>query len=228
MSNSGIIIKHTTFRENDEILIIFTSNGKTSLVAKGIKGGKRKSLCEVGNWIDFDYVKGKAFNILTEVVLKEGFYYQKSKYPFHIFYLCELLSKFEGENEDEKYIFHLLVESLDNLSRKPDLSIVFFNLKFLEYEGVMPDLFTCPRCHESLSKNIQNVFYGGSIYHNTCTDSFNGISVDCIKLMRFIFSCSHYKDINVSSDCLKECIFITCNLIEEFFGLTLKTRLYFN
>ncbi len=228
MSNSGVIIKHTTFRDNDEILTIFTPSGKNSLVAKGIKSGKRRSLCEVGNWIDFDHVKGKVFNILTEVVLKNGFYNEKSKYPFHIFYLCELLSKFEREDEDEKYIFHLLIDSLDNLSNNPDLSIVFFNLKFIEHEGIMPDFFTCPRCHERLKENIQNVFYGGSIYHNACIDSSNGISVDCIKLMRFIASCSSYTDIKVSNDCLRESIFITCNLIEEFLGLTLKTLLYFN
>ncbi len=50
----GIILKYVDYKDNDKILTIFTKNGLQSLIAKGVKTGKRANLLDTGNLISYD------------------------------------------------------------------------------------------------------------------------------------------------------------------------------
>ncbi len=231
----GFIIKQVDFRDNDKILTIFTKKGKISVIVKGAKLGKRATLLDLANYIEFQTIKSKGgLDIVTTISMKDSFHLSKEKFSLYIFYPLEILSKIDRVGQDESQLFDLLNFTLSNLYKNPDLYISVFNIKTLLYEGLLSDFTNCFICSKPLVPSIQNIASTVGISHLGCDlKEYNvrgyEISVNTIKLIRYIkdgdLKISSFK-FDIPEKALKEILLFSTNLVESSFDINLSSKKY--
>lgn len=118
----GIVIKRSNFSEADRILTIFTKkHGKLKILAKGVRRitSRRGPNIEVFNDVSVFIHRGRTFDILTEVELKNS--YSKIRKNLDLvglaFYVCELVDSLCPENQPHPAIYENLKEVLSELDQ---------------------------------------------------------------------------------------------------------------
>ncbi len=233
--DEGFIIKQVDFRDNDKILTIFTKKGKISVIVKGAKSGKRATLLDLSNYIEFQTIKSKgSLDIVTTISMKNSFQLSKDKFSLYIFYPLEVISKIDRIDQDENQLFNLLNFTLSNLYKNPDLYISLFNIKTLLYEGLLSDFTNCFICSKPLVPSIQNIASISGISHLECDlREYNvrgyPILVDTIKLIRYVKDIdlkTSSLEFNIPEKALKEVLLFSTNLLESSFDVTLLSKKY--
>lgn len=120
----GIILKRRNFGEADRILTVFTDKlGKISVMAKGVRriSSRRAGNVELLNRVAMFLHQGKGMPILTEAKALETYPKLKSDltlstYSFHILELVDKLTAYDQENS---FLYSMLVTILEKLSQNP-------------------------------------------------------------------------------------------------------------
>lgn len=116
----GIVLKRKNFGEADRLLTIFTKHlGKVKVIAKGVRrpiSRKRGSL-ELFNQVKFFVAKGRNFDIVTEVELKDNFAsWRKDLVRVGVAYhLAEVVERLTAEHQEHKEVFELLKDGYSKL-----------------------------------------------------------------------------------------------------------------
>ena len=119
-TSEGIVLARRNFGEADRILVLYTKNfGKVSLLAKGIRRPKsrKRGHVEVFNRINFQAVKGRGLDIITEAEVTEDFSeIRKSLKKISLaYYLMEVVGRITHEGEEKTEVYNLLLTSLQKL-----------------------------------------------------------------------------------------------------------------
>lgn len=140
----AIIIKRKNFSEADRIITVFTkTQGKISVKASGVRRVKsrRGPHVELLNWTMLSLYNGHKFPILTEAETIEPFSYIKDdlKKTGTAFYICELVDGLCPENQENRPVFNLILQTLQNLRSKDHSSEVEnFEITLLRLLGFWP------------------------------------------------------------------------------------------
>jgi len=160
----GIILKQTKLGEFDKIVTIYAPEfGKLRAVAKGACRPKSKL---GGNVEPLTYslmllAKGRNLDIITQSQMINGFLALKSDL-WHMargLYILELVDSFTVEGGENRPLFDLLIDTLNQLS-EPDSNetiLRYFELHLLHYLGYRPQLRRCVSCDSPL-KPLVNFF----------------------------------------------------------------------
>lgn len=144
----GIIIKRRDFNEADRILTIYTRDqGKISVKAKGVKRitSRRSSHIELLNHTQISLYKASAIPVLVEAQMINSFAeiksdFQKTGFAYHI---CELIDGLCPEGQEQREIFALLKNTLNQLSLVNSDELVFtihtFEIALLTHLGFWHD-----------------------------------------------------------------------------------------
>jgi len=163
----GIILKQTKLGEFDKIVTIYTPEfGKLKAVAKGACRPKSKL---GGNVEPLTYslmllAKGRNLDIITQSQTINGFLALKSDL-WRIAcgsYILELIDSFTVEGGDNRPLFDLLLDILNQLG-EPDSNetiLRYFELHLLHHLGYRPQLRGCVSCNSPL-KPVVNFFSPG-------------------------------------------------------------------
>ena len=160
----GIILKQTKLGEFDKIVTIYTPElGKLRAVAKGSCRPKSKL---GGNVEPLTHslmllAKGRNLDIITQSQTINGFLALKSDLWRMAcgLYILELIDSFSVEGEENRPLFDLLLDILNQLS-EPDSSeatLRYFELHLLHHLGYRPQLYRCVNCDSPL-KPVVNFF----------------------------------------------------------------------
>lgn len=160
----GIILKQTKLGEFDKIVTIYTPEfGKLRAVAKGASRSKSKL---GGNVEPLTHslmllAKGRNLDIVTQSQTINGFLALKSDLWRMAcgLYVLELIDSFTVEGGDNRPLFDLLLDILQQLS-EPDsneTALRYFELHLLHYLGYRPQLRRCVSCDSPL-KPVVNFF----------------------------------------------------------------------
>lgn len=130
----GIVIKRRNFGEADRILTVFTKRqGKIVVKAIGVRriNSRRSSHIELLNHSFLALHKGQSLPILTEVETIEDFSGIKKNltkvgFAYHI---CELIDGLCAENQENKTVFALLLETLKRLSKEEDVADIIYGFE---------------------------------------------------------------------------------------------------
>lgn len=141
----GIVIKRKNFGEADRILTVFTKRqGKIVVKAIGVRriNSRRSPHIELLNHSFLTLHKGQSLPILTEVETIEDFSQIKenlTKVGF-AYHLCELIDSLCAENQENKTVFPLLLETLGRLSKEEDVVDIIhgFEIELLTDLGFYP------------------------------------------------------------------------------------------
>lgn len=124
--SEAIIIKRRNFRDADRILTIYTKDhGKIAVKAAGVRRitSRRSSHIELLNHSTLTLYKGTGFPVLTEAQTINTFSNVKEDlvkigFAYHI---CELIDGLCPEGQEQKAIFTLLLNTLDQLTITEEL-----------------------------------------------------------------------------------------------------------
>ncbi len=122
----AIILKRRNVGEADKLLTIFTKqHGKMQVKAVGIRRitSRRSPHAELLNHSMLTLYKGKGIPIVTEATTVESFSAIKNSllkvgFAYHI---CELIDGLCAENQENKFVFSLLHNTLDRLSKEEEI-----------------------------------------------------------------------------------------------------------
>ncbi|MBI3289911.1 DNA repair protein RecO [Candidatus Microgenomates bacterium] len=120
-STEGIILARRNIGEADRLLTIYTKHyGKLKVVAKGIRrttSRKRGSL-ELFTQVKFFAIKGKTFDIITEVEVKDNFnQWRRDLLRVGVAYhLTEVVNRLTQENQEHKKVYDLLFTAFNRLN----------------------------------------------------------------------------------------------------------------
>jgi DNA repair protein RecO (recombination protein O) len=210
----GIILKQTKLGEFDKIVTICTPQfGKLRAIAKGACRPKSK----LGGNIEplthslMLLAKGRNLDIITQSQTLNGFLALKSDLWRMAcgLYILELVDSFTVEGGENRPVFDLLLDVLNQLS-EPDSNetvLRYFELHLLHYLGYRPQLRRCVNCDSSL-RPVVNFFSSskGGLLCPCCNSEENHlyeqieataskpsmpISVGALKVLRLWQSCDY-------------------------------------
>jgi DNA repair protein RecO (recombination protein O) len=162
--SQGVILKQSKLGEFDKIVTIYTPEfGKLRAVAKGACRPKSK----LGGNIEplthslMLLAKGRNLDIVTQSQTINGFLALKSDLWRMAcgLYILELIDSFTVEGGENRSLFDLLLDTLNQLS-EPDSNeaiLRYFELHLLNYLGYRPQLRRCVNCDLPL-KPVVNFF----------------------------------------------------------------------
>jgi DNA repair protein RecO (recombination protein O) len=163
----GIVLKQTKLGEFDKIVTIYTPEfGKLRAVAKGACRPKSKL---GGNVEPLTYslmllAKGRNLDIITQSQTINGFLALKSDLWRMAcgLYILELIDSFTVEGGENRPLFDLLLDILNQLSEpgSNETLLRYFELHLLHYLGYRPQLRRCVNCDSPL-KPVVNFFSPG-------------------------------------------------------------------
>lgn len=150
--NEGIVIKSNKYLENSKIINVLSSEGlKSFLVKSGMKlTNKATSYTQDISLIEFDFSKGKGFDILTTGKVLNSYVNIKSDFSRleYVYLVFELIMEFNSHVNDNKLLYDFTVFTLDkiNTSNYYKYYYLIFALKLLFLLGVGPEFSKCVRC----------------------------------------------------------------------------------
>jgi len=244
----GIILKQTKLGEFDKIVTIYTpEHGKLRAVAKGACRPKSKL---GGNVEPLTHslmlmAKGRNLDIVTQSQTIDGFLALKSNLWRMAcgLYVLELIDSFAVEGGENRPLFDLLLEILQQLS-EPDSSEIalrYFELHLLHYLGYRPQLHRCVDCDSPL-KPVVNFFSlsKGGLLCPHCNSEENRrheqieaisarpsipLSVEALKVLRLWQSCDYdtARRVRVKPELSGELERVLCDYIRYILQRELKS-----
>jgi DNA repair protein RecO (recombination protein O) len=244
----GIILRQTKLGEFDKIVTIYTPEfGKLRAVAKGASRPKSKL---GGNVEPLTHslmllAKGRNLDIVTQSQTINGFPALKSDLWRMAcgLYVLELIDSFTVEGGENRPLFDLLLDILQQLS-EPDsneTALRYFELHLLHYLGYRPQLRRCVSCDSPL-KPVVNFFSPskGGLLCPHCHSEENRryaqietistspsfpLSVQALKVLRLWQSCDYAtsRRVKVKPELSRELEQVLCEYIRYIVQRELKS-----
>ncbi|MDO4282584.1 MAG: DNA repair protein RecO [Clostridia bacterium] len=164
----GIVIKETSYKDNDKIITILSDElGKVSVIAKGAKKTNSPNLASSQYLVYSEFILYKSTN----------YYYINSSEVINMFYnlrvdfeklqvafeLTKLIYSVTDENQDTSQILKLFLNTLyviDKLNKDEKVVTAVFKIKLFDILGFAPRLDICNHCRKKLYENTEEkVFY---------------------------------------------------------------------
>jgi DNA repair protein RecO (recombination protein O) len=198
----AIIIKRIKLGEADRILTLYTPElGKLKAVAKGTRRPKSKlgGHVELLTHSRLMLARGRNLDIITQAQTIDNFLSIKDDLEriSHGLYIAELVDSFTAEHIEDRQLFNLLLETLQQLSQANDYELVlhYFELHLLDCLGYRPQLQHCTDCN-SLLKPESNFFspnQGGALCHDCGFHEpvAHPISLNALKVLRLWQNCDY-------------------------------------
>jgi len=193
----AVIIKKTKLGEADRILTLYTPDlGKIQAVARGVRRPRSKlaghlellthSLVSLARGRNLDTITGSQ-TISSFLPLKSDL--QLASYAL---YATELVNQFTADHIENRPLFRLLLETMEQLCQPGDSELVlrYFELHLLNEVGYRPQLQQCVACHQPL-KPVTNSFCSrvGGMLCPDCRQSqpvTYPLSVNTLKVLRLL------------------------------------------
>ena len=167
----GIVIKETSYKDNDKIITILSDTlGTVSVLAKGAKKTNSPSLASSQFLVYSEFIlyKGTQYYYINSCSVLNTFYnlridFDKLQIAFE---LTRLIYRVTDENQDTSAILKLflntlyVLDHLEKFQKDEKLVVAIFKIKLFERLGFAPRVDICANCHEPLyEKKQEKVFY---------------------------------------------------------------------
>ncbi len=195
-TTEALILKVKNFHEADRIFTLYSKrHGKIRAIAKGVRKitSKRGGNLDLLNLVRLSINDSHKFPIITEASVINSFRRLKANLKnIQIGYgVLELLDKFLPEGEENRLIYDLVVETLENLSKLKDggktLAITYFKFKLLVILGYDPVLDFCVLCFRDYDDSWKKITFNGhhgGIICDRCTKAGIDLSPAVVGFLR--------------------------------------------
>jgi DNA repair protein RecO (recombination protein O) len=198
----AVVIKRTKLGEADRIVTLYTPDyGKIKAVTKGTRRPKSKlgGHVELLTYSSLLLAKGRNLDIVTQAQTIESFLPLKNDLHGMAYglYVTELLDSFTIENDVNRELFDLLIDTLQRLvtASNKDIVLRYFELHLLDRIGYRPQLQCCTNCGKSLQP-VTNYFsssQGGALCRDCSYEEpvATPISLNALKVLRLWQGCTY-------------------------------------
>jgi len=238
--DTGVVLSKKNSGEADHICSIYTKNsGKEKFIFRGLKKSTKRprTASEPGSILNFIYYNyngrdGKIntvseFNILTN----HNAIRKNNEKIFALFYILELVDLTTGLSDPNTKIFNLLSAGIETLynTQKPRHFIIFFTVKYLILQGVLPDISRCSWCGNN---NLKALVIDNNQLRASCLNCTDLKSVlvnnkgtefmnECAENKFNKINCEDYADNDINP-----VLAIIIRYINHYFNITLKTEAF--
>jgi len=201
----GIVLRHLDWGEADRILWLFTlEKGKMRMIAKGVRKARSRKSGHLEPFMRVNLLlsKGKDLYFISQVdtinaysCLREGLVLTS-----YASYIIELLDRFTIEEEENRALYRLLIDTLERLSDEKyqnELVLRYYEIRLLDLVGFRPQLFNCMFCNREIEPEDQ--FFSlqlGGVVCPRCGKGTSGllpVSMQSLKYLRH-FQRSSFRD----------------------------------
>lgn len=191
----AVVLRHSDWGEADRLLWLYTLElGKIRVVAKGVRKihSRKAGHLEPFTRVSLLLARGRDILLVTQADTLDAFLSLREDLAgvTYASYVAELLDRFTYEEDENKALYCLLVDTLARLSNEADRDLVarFFELRLLDLVGFRPELFRCLGCEEEI--RAQDQYFSaqqGGVLCPRCGErpqSAQPISMEALKYMR--------------------------------------------
>lgn len=201
----AILIKIRDFNEKDKVAIFYTKEyGKLQVICKGARNFKSKFMGFLNflDIVDLEIYKGENNNYLNSISLVSSGDELRSD--------LELINQISGlfsfiyyafaEEEEDEYLFNLLIDCFATYNGCPNLSVNALKLKFLKQLGSVPKFDLCTVCNKPVNQQLQNFLSSnlelvcGSVHCLAKTHKGLVLKPNIIRVYNFLLN-SNFSDI---------------------------------
>jgi len=174
--SEAILLSQRDIRETSSLAVFYTESfGKIKALIKAVRGAQAKSSIYLREFAKYDIVyyetRKSDTSMVTQCDLKDAYLEIAEDLSKRLtaYYILELVDKFTALEDKSRQIYSLLEWILEFI-RKERLTrrvIIIFQLKLLEYAGLLPQLDTCVNCS---SKAIKDAYFSVRLSGLLCTN----------------------------------------------------------
>jgi DNA repair protein RecO (recombination protein O) len=202
----AIIIKKTKLGEADSILTLYTPDlGKIQGFARSLRKPKSKLAghLELLTHSLVSLARGRNLDTITGSQTINSFLPLKSDLELtsYALYVTELVNQFTADHIENRPLFRLLLEAMEQLCQTSDNELVlrYFELQLLDEVGYRPQLQQCVVCRQPLQPTTNSFCPGaGGMLCPDCRQSqplSYPLSVNALKVLRLLQS-SNYTSVS--------------------------------
>ncbi len=193
----AIVLRRSDFGEADRLLTLYSRElGKVKAIAKGARKPQSRKTGHVELFMRTQFVlaQGRDLDIITQAEMIAGYQPLREDlvHTTYAAYLVELLDAFTPEEEKNRALYELLVNSLTWLAESRNFLLIarYYELRLLALAGYQPQLFQCVGCGTPVQE--QDQFFSaeqGGILCPECAASerrARPISAAAVKVLRFL------------------------------------------
>jgi DNA repair protein RecO (recombination protein O) len=162
----AVIISHREFGEADRLVNLFSlESGKIRALAKGVRKIHSRKAAYLEPFMHSKVVlaRGKTFWIITQAdaIFNNPAIRDSLSKTAQAAYVMELADRFSIEEEPDRAVFRLLVDTLKRINDHPDAfnALRFFEMRILDQAGFRPDLTNCVGCGKEVT--AQDQYFSG-------------------------------------------------------------------
>jgi len=154
----ALTLKKSPMGEADLVVTLFTKDrGKLRAVAKGARRTSSKLMghLEPLTHVRLSLAQGRNLDYVTQAQVVESFANLKQDLGAITkgLYVAELVDGFGSEASSNQPLYQLAIEILKSIEQDPENEwpLRFFEMHLLRVSGLMPELYRCVECQQSLS-----------------------------------------------------------------------------
>lgn len=162
---TGIVLQRRNLGEADRLVTLLTPDrGKVVLLAKGARKvtSRKAGHLELFTHVRVQVARARTWDIITQAETLHHYPHMRASLPrmAHAYYMAELLLHFAPEEQSDRPLFDLALETLAHLNSSDNLLVVsrWFEAHLLRVTGFQPQLYVCPVCGDPLSVEVVNVW----------------------------------------------------------------------
>ena len=154
----ALTLKKFPMGEADLLVTLYSKEkGKVRAIARGARRSNSKLVghFEPLTQLKLSLAQGRNLDYVTQAQVLSGFASLKENLGSITkgIYLAELVDGFGSEANPNPPLFNLVIDALHAIEADPDsdLPLRFFELHLLQVSGLMPELYRCVECRNSLT-----------------------------------------------------------------------------
>lgn len=192
----AVVLGRRDFGEADRLITLYTQGyGKRRVIAKGVRKTTSKLVghLELFTRAQLLLAVGRNLHIITQAQVITP--YRSLRDDLTRFgyacYAAELLDKTTKEDEENRPLYNLLVQTLAGIDSAPlpGLVVRFYELRLLGLIGYQPYLFHCARCQTDLTEAADHWIAPDGMLCPACTALTPGampMALSTFKALRFL------------------------------------------
>ena len=200
----AVVIRRHDMGEADRLLTLYTpTRGKLRGIAKGVRKPTSRKAGHLELFVHSSLLiaKGKNLDIITQAETVHGFRALREDLEriTYAHYAVELLDRFTSEGQENRPVFDLLIDTLQQLCDVQDLRLAVrsYELHLLTLEGYQPQLFRCVECQRTIQPqtNYLDSSQGGVLCPHcgeqklaASARQVRPVSVPALKVMRYMLT----------------------------------------
>jgi len=177
----GLVLKNQDYKEADKLLTIYTPEGKTSSIAKGVRKVKSKMRGGVQLFCHskFELYQGRSsLATVTQCETINSFASLRTDLDrfAHAVYMAEITVELVPDREPNKDIFYLLLTCLHFLENfDPGLVTRLFEIRIINLLGYAPELNVCFHCGSSIEREAKFSLEQGGLLCSQCSGQYKHV-----------------------------------------------------